>query len=126
MAVEVVPPGPFGVPVPRAEEPATLRADTLNLFDSTAVAVSSVAPAYSLAATLSLLFVAVAYAGPAVIWVSFIPVFFIAVAYFHLNRKDPNCGASYSWLSKLLTPSLGWFNGWVQVCAGGGFRREGR
>ena len=118
MAVETVPPGPFGVPVPAGEEAATLRADTLNLFDSTAVAVSSVAPAYSLAATLSLLFVAVAYAGPAVIWISFIPVFFIAVAYFHLNRKDPNCGASYSWLSKLTTPSLGWFNGWVQVCAG--------
>lgn len=113
-------PGPFGAPVPTDEAGATLRADTLNLFDSTAVAVSSVAPAYSLAATMSLLFVAagVGYFGPAVIIVSFVPVLFIAVAYFHLNRKDPSCGASYSWLSKLIHPTFGWFNGWVQVAAG--------
>jgi len=111
-------PGPFGAPVPSDEAGATLAHDTLNLFDSTAVAVSSVAPAYSLAATLSLLFIAVAYAGPAVIIVSFIPVLFIAIAYFHLNRRDPDCGASYSWLSKLIHPTVGWFNGWVQVAAG--------
>ena len=113
-------PGPFGAPVPAGQAEATLRADTLNLFDSTAVAVSSVAPAYSLAATISLLFIAagVAYAGPAVIIVSFIPVLFIAMAYFYLNSKDPTCGASYSWLSKLIHPTVGWFNGWVQVAAG--------
>jgi len=115
MTTEVVPPGPFGSPVPEQEEAATLRADTLNLFDSTAVAVSSVAPSYSLAATISFLFVASAFAGPAVIWISFIPVLFIAIAYFHLNRKDPNCGASYTWLSKLMHPMVGWFNGWVQL-----------
>jgi amino acid transporter len=109
--------GPFGVPVPKKEEAATLKAGELNLFDSTAVAVSSVAPAYSLATTMVLLWaiVGVGYAGPAVIWISFIPVLFIAYSYFHLNRKDPDCGASYSWLSKLMSPYVGWFNGWVQV-----------
>lgn len=96
---------------------ATLRANELNLFDSTVVAVSSVAPAYSLAATLGLLFVAVAYAGPAVIIVSFVPMLFIATAYFYLNRKDPNCGASYSWISRFVGPDIGWFNGWVQFAA---------
>jgi amino acid transporter len=108
------PPGPFGVPV---ADSGGLRANELNLFDATAVAVSSVAPAYSLAATLSLLFVSVAYAGPAVIIVSFFPVLFVAIAYFHLNRRDPNCGASYAWLSKIVSPSVGWFNGWVQIAA---------
>ena len=110
-------PGPFGAPVPSEEAGATLRADTLNLFDSTVVAVSSVAPAYTLAATMAVLFatVGVGYAGPAVIWISFVPVLFIAIAYFQLNRKDPDCGASYSWLSKLVSPYVGWFNGWVQV-----------
>src|ERR1035441_10749686 len=69
-------PGPFGAPVPGAEAGPALRADTLNLFDSTVVAVSSVAPAYTLAATMFLLFsvVGVAYAGPAIIWLSFVPV----------------------------------------------------
>src|SRR5664280_3633208 len=96
-------PGPFGAPVPGSEAGPTLRADTLNLFDSTVVAVSSVAPAYTLAATMAVLFLTtgVAYAGPAVIWLAFVPVLFIAVSYFHLNRRDPDCGASYAWLSKL-------------------------
>jgi amino acid transporter len=96
---------------------ASLKANELNLFDETVVAVSSTAPAYSLAATLSLLFVAVAYAGPAVIIVSFIPILFIAAAYFYLNRKDPNCGASYAWISRFIGPYAGWFNGWVQLTA---------
>ena len=102
-------------PAPAA---AGLRAGELNLFDSTVVAVSSVAPAYSLAATIGFLFVAVAYAGPAVIIVSFVPMLFIAIAYFYLNRRDPNCGASYAWISRLVGPDIGWFNGWVQCAQG--------
>lgn len=94
-----------------------LRAGELNLFDETVVAVSSVGPAYSLAATLGLLFAAVAYAGPAVLIVSFVPMLFIATAYFYLNQKDPNCGASYAWISRLVGPDVGWFNGWVQLTA---------
>ena len=106
-------------PSPTIGAATTLKSGELNLFDSTVVAVSSVAPAYSLAATISVLFAAVGvgYAGPAVIIVSFIPVLFIAVAYYYLNRKDPNCGACYAWLSKLVSPRAGWFNGWVQVAA---------
>jgi amino acid transporter len=96
-----------------------LKANELNLFDSTAVAVSSVAPTYSLATTIVFLFTTagIGYFGPAVIEISFVPVVFIAVAYFHLNRRDPDCGASYSWLSKFMSPYVGWFNGWVQVAA---------
>jgi len=113
-------PGPFGAPVTTEEAGPALRANTLNLFDSTVVAVSSVAPAYTLAATMAVLFavVGVGYAGPAVIWISFVPVLFIAISYFHLNRRDPDCGASYAWLSKLVHPTVGWFNGWVQVATG--------
>ncbi len=109
--------GPFGVPVPEGQPDATLKAGELNLFDSTAVAVSSVAPTYSLATVAVLLFATggVGYFGPAIIEISFVPVLFIAVAYFHLNRRDPDCGASYSWLSKFMSPYVGWFNGWVQI-----------
>ncbi len=112
--------GPFGAPVPEAQQEAQLRADELNLFDATAVAVSSVAPAYSLASTMAFVvaIVGVGVFAPSVIIASFIPVLFIAYAYFHLNRKDPDCGASYAWLSKITRPSIGWFNGWVQVAAG--------
>jgi len=109
--------GPFGAPVPESQEQAELRHEELSLFDSTAVAVSSVAPAYSIASTLSAVFLiaGVGLAGPAVLIVSFIPVMFIALSYFHLNRKNPNCGASYAWLSQVMHPTVGWFNGWVQI-----------
>jgi amino acid transporter len=109
--------GPFGAPVPESEVGATLLHDELNLFDSTAVAVSSVAPAYSLASTLAAVFVitGIGLASPSVLIVSFVPVMFIAISYFHLNRRNPNCGASYSWLSQVVHPSVGWINGWVQV-----------
>jgi amino acid transporter len=94
-----------------------LKTNTLNLFDATIIATSSVAPAYSLAATIAVLFVVVGVASPAAILVSFVPVLFIALAYFYLNRMDPNCGASYSWVSRTLSPYIGWFGGWVQLCA---------
>jgi amino acid transporter len=94
-----------------------LKTNTLNLFDATIIATSSVAPAYSLAATIAFLFVVVGVASPAAILVSFFPVMFIALAYYYLNRQDPNCGASYSWVSRTLSPYVGWFGGWVQLCA---------
>jgi len=109
--------GPFGAPVPVREERAQLKADELNLFDATAVAVSSVAPAYSLATALGSMFLisTVGFHAPAMVIVSFVPILFIAHAYFHLNRRNPNCGASYAWLSQVVSPSVGWFNGFVQV-----------
>jgi amino acid transporter len=94
-----------------------LKGNTLTLFDTTAVAVASVAPAYSLAATMAFLVVAVGLAAPAAILVSFFPVLFIALAYYFMNRQEPNCGASYTWLSRTVSPFLGWFTGWVQTCA---------
>jgi amino acid transporter len=94
-----------------------LKAGELNLLDTTAVATASVAPAYSLGTTLFLVVAAtgVGLAAPAAILVSFFPVFFIAMAYSYLNRRDPNCGASYSWIARTVNPHIGWFTGWVQL-----------
>ena len=109
--------GPFGVPVRIDEEAVTLKAGALNLFDATAVAVSSTAPAYSLASALGslVLISAVGLHAPSMILVSFVPILFIAYAYFHLNRRNPNCGASYTWLSEIFHPAVGWFNGFLQI-----------
>jgi amino acid transporter len=107
----------MAAPRPMAEERTQLKANTLNLFDATVIATSSVAPAYSLAATIALIVVFVGLASPATILVSFVPVLFIAFAYYYLNRMDPNCGASYSWISRTLNPHIGWLSGWVQLAA---------
>jgi amino acid transporter len=74
-----------------------------------------VAPAYTLGTTIALVVVAVGLASPAAVLVSFFPVLFIALAYNYLNKADPNCGASYSWISRTLNPYVGWFTGWVQL-----------
>jgi amino acid transporter len=94
-----------------------LKTNTLTLFDSTVIATSSVAPAYTLAATAAVLVAAVGLASPAAILVGFFPVLFIAMAYYYLNRMDPNCGASYSWVSRTLNPYIGWLSGWIQLAA---------
>ncbi len=98
-------------------EGPTLKADTLNLFDTTAIAVASVAPAYSIAATTFLLVAAVGLGTPAMVVISFVPVLFIAMAYYFMNKRDPDCGASYAWLARTMSPYIGWFNGWVQTAA---------
>ena len=81
------------------------------------IATSSVAPAYTLAATVGFLVAVVGLASPAAILVGFVPVLCIAIAYYYLNRQDPNCGASYSWVSRTLSPHIGWIGGWIQLAA---------
>ncbi len=94
-----------------------LKTNTLTLFDTTVIATSSVAPAYTLAATAAFLIAAVGLASPAAIIVGFVPVLCIAIAYYYLNRQDPNCGASYAWVSRTLNPYVGWVSGWIQLVA---------
>ncbi len=96
---------------------AGLKANTLTLWDTTVIAVTSTAPAYSLAATMALIAGAVGLASPAAILVSFVPVAGIAVAYAYFNKANPNCGASYAWLTQSMGPWLGWLTGWVQLAA---------
>ncbi len=107
-----------GVAIPVVVESgdgAKLKANTLTLWDSTVIAVTSTAPAYSVAASMFLMIGAVGLAAPAAILISFAPVLGIAIAYFYLNRANPNCGASYVWLTQAMGPWMGWFTGWVQV-----------
>jgi amino acid transporter len=98
-----------------AASPPQLKKSALGLWDDTIIAVSSTAPAYSIATSLGALAVAVGLAGPAAIWIGFIPVTGIAVAYYYMNRVDPNCGAAYTWASKALHPAIGFTNGWVVI-----------
>ena len=78
---------------------------------------ASTAPGYSLAATLGFI-VAVGGMGshaPAVMIVSFIPMLLIAAAYYYMNRADPDCGTSFTWVTRAMGPRLGWLTGWAIV-----------
>ena len=55
--------------------------------------------------------------APAVMIVSFIPMLLIAAAYNYMNKADPDCGTSFTWVTRALGPRLGWLTGWVIVAA---------
>ncbi len=96
-----------------------LKRNAITFVSNVVIGVASTAPAYSLAATLGLI-VAVGGIGlqsPAVILVSFIPMLCIAVAYYWLNRADPDCGTTFSWVTRALGPRLGWIGGWGIIAA---------
>ncbi len=107
-------------PVETAEEADKgLKSNAVGLLSSIVIGVASTAPAYSLAVTLGLV-TAVAGIGlksPAIMIVSFIPMIFIASSYYYLNKVDPDCGTTFSWVTRAMGPRTGWVTGWVMVAA---------
>ena len=95
-----------------------LKSGALGLFSSVVVGVASTAPAYSLAATLG--FVVIAIKGlqaPIIAILAFIPMLFISYAYKELNNADPDCGTTFTWATRAFGPKSGWFGGWGIVAA---------
>jgi amino acid transporter len=96
-----------------------LKTNALGMLSSIVIGIASTAPAYSLAVTLGLV-VAVAGIGlksPAIMVVSFIPMILIASSYYYLNKADPDCGTTFSWVARAMGPKTGWVTGWVMVAA---------
>ncbi|HWB69380.1 MAG TPA: APC family permease [Solirubrobacterales bacterium] len=94
-----------------------LKAGALGYLSNLVIGVASTAPGYSLAATLGFV-VAVAGVGlhaPAVLIVSFVPMLLIAAAYNYMNKADPDCGTSFTWVTRAMGPRLGWLTGWAIV-----------
>src|SRR3954454_15041334 len=100
-----------------------LKKNAIGFVSSTVIGVASTAPGYSLAAVLG--FVVAAGAGgatvgvqaPAVMIVAFIPMLFIASSYYYLNRADPDCGTTFTWVAKAMGPRTGWLGGWAIIVA---------
>ena len=94
-----------------------LRAGALGLLSSVVIAVSSTAPAYSMAATLGLIVAVVGVHAPAMLIVSFLPMLCIAYAFRELNKVDPDCGTTFTWTARAFGPWAGWMGGWGIVAA---------
>jgi amino acid transporter len=97
----------------------TLKHGAISYVSNVVIGVASTAPGYSLAATIGFI-VAIGGIGahtPAVIIVSFLPMFCIAVAYRHLNRADPDCGTTFSWMTRAMGAGWGWVGGWAVLFA---------
>ena len=89
-----------------------LKKNAISFLSNVTIGVSSTSPAYSIAATLGPIAGLAAFGTPSVMILAFVPMLFIAVACFHMNRADPDCGTTFSWVSRAMGPRAGWMTGW--------------
>jgi len=94
-----------------------LKSGALGLVSSVVIGVASTAPAYSLAATLGFVVVAIGLQAPIVTVLAFIPMYFISVGYQEMNRADPDYGTIFTWATRAFTPRVGWMGGWGLIAA---------
>ena len=94
-----------------------LKKDALGFVSSVVIGVASTAPGYSLAAVLTLVVAAVGLQSPAILILAFLPMLFIAASYYYMNRADPDCGTTFSWVTRAMGPWAGWIGGWAIIVA---------
>jgi amino acid transporter len=95
-----------------------LKRNAIGFIDGLIIGIASTAPAYSLAAVLGIVVVGVGVQAPAVLLASFVPMFLIASSFYYMNRADPDCGTSFSWITRAIGPGAGWMGGWA-ICTTG-------
>jgi amino acid transporter len=107
-------------PQPHADEAGEkgLKKNAIGFLDALAIGLDSTAPAYSLAAVIGSIVVAVGLAAPGNLLLAFVPMFFIAAAFYYMNRADQDCGTTFSWVTRAMGPWLGWIGGWAIFTTG--------
>lgn len=81
------------------------------------MALGSAGPTASIALTLTAIVAANSFAAPVTILICFVPMMGIAVAFRGLNRWRVNCGATYEWAGRAISPSFGFMSGWLILLA---------
>jgi amino acid transporter len=104
-------------PPDSAAEP-TLQPDAVGFLDTLVIGLASTSPAYSLAAVLGPVVALVGVHAPGVLLASFVPMLLIAGAFAALNRADPDCGTTFSWVTRAMGPWAGWIGGWAITMTG--------
>lgn len=111
-------PSPIESPDPATSNPVTVDASSKGLasgkvgvFSGAILGISTVAPGYTLTASIGLIVAAVGLKMPAIFIAGFIPMFLTAYAYRELNSDTPDCGASFTWSTKAFGPYVGWMWG---------------
>jgi amino acid transporter len=106
------------VAAPKLARPE-LKRGAISYLSNIVIGVASTAPGYSLAATIGFIAIIGGIGGhaPAVIIVSFVPMVCIAWAYKYMNQADPDCGTTFSWMSRAMGAGWGWVGGWAVLFA---------
>jgi len=96
---------------------ARLEPDAIGVAQDTVIGMASSAPAASVGLTLALVVAASNYGSGPVIMLTAIPMLIIANAYRRLNLWNANCGASFEWVGRAMSPYLGFLTGWLMIAA---------
>ncbi|PUA80238.1 APC family permease [Nocardioides currus] len=100
------------------QEDGELKAGAIGFLDALVIGLASTSPAYSLAAVIGAITAAVGVYAPGALLASFVPMALIATAFLYLNRVDPDCGTTFSWVTRALGPWIGWLGGWAITMTG--------
>jgi amino acid transporter len=98
--------------------PATrLEPDAIGVAQDTVIGMASSAPAATIGLSLAALAAATAYGSGPILIITAIPMLIIANAYRRCNMWNANCGASFEWVGRAISPYLGFLTGWLMVVA---------
>jgi amino acid transporter len=96
---------------------ARLEPDAIGVAQDTVIGMASSAPAASVGLTLASVAIAAAYGSGLILILTAIPMLVIANAYRRLNLWNANCGASFEWVGRSISPYLGFLTGWLMIAA---------
>ncbi|WP_217177596.1 APC family permease [Streptomyces sp. AC495_CC817] len=94
-----------------------LSAGAVGVLGAVVIGISTIAPAYTLTASLGPTVAVVGTQVPAIILVGFIPMLLTAFGYRELNRAIPDSGTSFTWGVRAFGPWIGWMTGWGLIAA---------
>src|ERR1700678_1647644 len=95
--------------------PARLEPDAIGGAQDPIIGLPSSGPAATMAVTRAALAATAAYGGGPVIILCGIPMLILANTYRRLNLWNANCGASFEWVGRAITPSRGGMVGWLML-----------
>ena len=100
------------------QQQTQLKAGAIGFVDALVIGLASTSPAYSLAAVIGAITALAGVNAPGVLLASFVPMALIATAFLYLNRVDPDCGTTFSWVTRAMGPWFGWIGGWAITMTG--------
>ncbi len=86
---------------------ARLEPDSIGVVQDAVIGMASSASAGTVAATLAALAAVAAYGEGVILILTAVPMLIIANAYRRLNLRNANCGASFEWVGRAISPYLG-------------------
>jgi amino acid transporter len=104
-----------GAPASGTVESKGLKKNAIGYVSNVVISTASVAPAYSIAATLGFIIAdpGIGVHAPGVMLAAFVPMLLVSLAYRYLNKSDPDAGTSFAWTTRAFGPGTGWLNGWA-------------